>query len=110
MLHHECLGYGCEWWCHYRPALSIQSLTVGFLQVVALSGGVGMRLLGISIASFSSGPFDHAVYFFRLWLKITPWLRSRWAHLLAAIHHLPSGRCGAQRWVRVPREPTVRSA
>jgi len=38
-----------------------------FVQVVALSGGVGMRLLGISIASFSSGPFKRVSV--RLWLK-----------------------------------------
>ena len=46
----------------------IRNLTAEFLEVVALSGGVGMRLLGISIASFSSGPFKRAS--FRLWLKV----------------------------------------
>ena len=52
-----------------RPALYIRTLTGEFLKVVAFSGGVGMRLLGISIASFSSGPLDCASS--RLWLKMT---------------------------------------
>jgi len=52
-----------------RSALEIQNLTVESPQVVALSGGVGMRLLGISIASFSSGPFNCT--YFQLWLKAT---------------------------------------
>ena len=43
--------------------------TANSVQVVSLSGGVGMRLLGISIASFSSGPFKRTS--FRPWLKIT---------------------------------------
>jgi len=43
-------------------------LNAEFPQVVALSGGVWMRLLGISIASFSSGPFNSAS--FLLWPKI----------------------------------------
>jgi battenin len=46
------------------PQLHIRSLTAEPLQVVALSGGVGMRLLGIGIASFSSGSFKRP----SLWL------------------------------------------
>ena len=41
-----------------RPVLYVRDLTVESLQIVALSDGVGMRVLGISIASFSAGSFN----------------------------------------------------
>ena len=92
MLRHECLGYGCEWWHHARSVLRIRSLNVELLQIVALSDGVGMRLLGISIASFSTGLFD--IGSSRLRLKMAA-ARSRWAHLLATIHYIRVGHRGA---------------
>lgn len=54
---------------NFRPALCIRSLTKESFKVVAFSGGVGMRLLGISIASFSSGLFNRDSS--RQWLIIT---------------------------------------
>ena len=70
MLRDECLGHDCEWCCHGCPsALHFQSSIAESVQIVAFSGGVGMRLLGISIASFSSGPFNAPSS--RLRLKMT---------------------------------------
>jgi hypothetical protein len=60
MLYHERLGYDCECLHIRRTRIVYQRLTAKLLQVVALSGGVGMRLLGICIASFSSGSFNGA--------------------------------------------------
>ena len=68
MLYHERLGHDCKQWCCGFPVPHIRNLIPGFLQIIALSGGVGMRLFGISVASFSSGPFNRA--FTCPWLKI----------------------------------------
>ena len=67
MLCHERLGYDREWRLLPSCTTCMRSLYAELFQIIALSSGVGMRLLGISIASFSTGSFGHT--FTRQYLK-----------------------------------------